>query len=197
MSLFIKICGLRDADSIAAAVAAGADAIGFVFTSSVRRIEPRAAAVLARSVPDGVLKVAVMRHPSTELWADVLRDFAPNVLQTDFTDLEYLEVPAKVAVWPVIREGEKVGSYPPRFVFEGAQSGSGQVVDWNIAAGHSAHGDLILAGGLNPANIEKAVNTVRPYGIDVSSGVEIVPGIKDVQKIRAFIEAARAAETQL
>ena len=138
-----------------------------------------------------------MRHPARELWQQVLREFEPDVLQTDAKDLEYLEVPGTIKTWPVIREGETVLKYPPRFVFEGGQSGSGQAVDWKVAAAMTAHGELILAGGLNPANIAEAVATVAPFGIDVSSGVESAPGKKDVQKIRAFIEAARTAETLL
>ena len=197
MSLFIKICGLRDAGAVDAAVAAGANAIGFVFTESVRRITPTAAAELAARLPGSVQRVAVMRHPTPQLWNAVLSEFRPDVLQTDLSDLTSLEVPATVEVWPVIREGEQVEQLPARFVFEGGHSGSGQVVDWNVAAAIARRGEMILAGGLSPANIAQAITTVRPYGIDVSSGVETAPGVKDAQKIRAFIKAARAAETRL
>jgi phosphoribosylanthranilate isomerase len=197
MTLFIKICGLRDADAVDAAVAAGANAVGFVFTKSVRRIAPADAAELAARLPSNVQRVAVMRHPTLQLWTEVLREFTPDVLQTDLSDLASLEVPATVEVWPVIREGEQIESLPTRFVFEGGQSGSGQTVDWNVAAAKARRGELILAGGLNPANIAQAIATVRPYGIDVSSGVEKAPGVKDAQKIRVFIEAARAAENRL
>jgi phosphoribosylanthranilate isomerase len=196
MSLMIKICGLRDPRAIGAAIDAGADAVGFVFAESVRRIEPGEAAGLAAGLPTTVKRVAVMRHPSVELWQSVLAVFQPQVVQTDVADFDYLEVPPGIETWPVYREGQSLDSVPARFVYEGGHSGSGRTVDWQRAAEIAANGEMILAGGLRPENIAQAIRTVRPYGVDVSSGVESAPGIKDVNRIRAFIAAARAAETE-
>ncbi len=105
MSLFVKICGLATEQEVAAAVAAGADAIGFVFADSVRRVTPGAAARAATAAPGGVLRVAVMRHPAPADWLAVLDGFRPDVLQTDAADLEVLDVPASIETWPVYREG--------------------------------------------------------------------------------------------
>lgn len=196
MSLMIKICGLRDARAIGAAVDAGANAVGFVFADSVRRIEPAEAAELAAGLPATVRRVAVLRHPDTALWQAVLDVFQPQVVQTDAADFDHLDVPPGIEVWPVYREGESLDALPARFVYEGGKSGSGQTVDWNRAATVAARGEMILAGGLKPENIAEAIRTVRPYGVDVSSGTESAPGIKDVNRIRAFIAAARAAETE-
>lgn len=195
MSLMIKICGLRDPRAIGAAIDAGANAVGFVFAESVRRIDPAEAAELAAGLPPSIKRVAVMRHPEVALWNSVLEIFQPQVVQTDVSDFEYLDVPPGIETWPVYREGESLEALPARFVYEGGKSGSGQTVDWHRAAEIAKRGEMILAGGLKPENIAAAIRTVRPYGVDVSSGVESAPGVKDVNRIRAFIAAARAAET--
>ena len=105
MTLFVKICGLRKAEDVKAAVSAGADAVGFVFAESVRRVTPGEARKLTQYLPKRVRRVAVMRHPSQDEWQEVLDTFAPQVLQTDIDDFESLDVPASVERWPVIREG--------------------------------------------------------------------------------------------
>ncbi len=196
--MLVKICGLRDEEHIRAAVEAGADAVGFVFADSVRRIEPDRAAEITNMVPDTIKKVAVMLHPSNDEWQDVLRAFRPDVLQTDVEDFINLDVPVTVQCWPVYREGNTVsGTLFPAFVYEGAKSGTGQVVDWTRAADVGRQGNMILAGGLGVDNVAKAIATARPYGVDVSSGVESGPGQKDATLIRKFISAARAAERKL
>lgn len=197
MSVFIKICGLRDAQCVAAAVAAGADAVGFVFADSVRRVSPEEANVASQEIPGHVQRVAVMRHPSNAEWQSVLEAFAPDVLQTDAEDFAGLEVPDEVIAWPVIREGDatKPGAHADVFVYEGKDSGVGETVDWSRAADMASRGRMILAGGLAPGNVALAIQTARPWGVDVSSGVESVPGQKDIGLIRQFVGAARAAES--
>lgn len=198
MNTFIKICGLRDAESVAAVVAAGADAIGFVFAESVRQVSPAQARSMSRAIANDVQRVAVMRHPSSAAWQEVLDTFAPDVLQTDIEDFEALDVPAHVVQWPVIREGSAAanGVLPEVFVYEGRASGAGKPVDWSLAAGIAARGRMILAGGLNPDNVAAAIAAAGPWGVDVSSGVESQPGRKDTDLIRAFIGAVRAAESE-
>lgn len=196
MSLLVKICGLSEAQQVDAAVKAGADALGFVFAESVRQVTPEHASAISESVPTGIKRVAVMLHPSNEEWLKVLNVFSPDVLQTDAEDFEALDVPMSVACWPVYREGK---SQPAAgmFVYEGAKSGTGETVDWSRAASVAATGKMILAGGLAPGNVATAIGTVKPYGVDTSSGVESSPGKKDPVLINEFVSAARAAEKQL
>jgi len=196
VSLFIKICGLQDEDAVAAAVTAGADAIGFVFAESVRRVSPEQARSIAQAMPAEVQRVAVMRHPAAAEWQHVLDVFAPDVLQTDLDDFDELDVPAHVQTWPVIREGDAAANSNLRgvFVYEGKVSGAGETVDWSVAADIAAAGRMILAGGLTPNNVTAAIASARPWGVDVSSGVESRRGHKDIELIRQFIGAARAAE---
>jgi phosphoribosylanthranilate isomerase len=198
VTLMVKICGLRDADDVAAAVAAGADAVGFVFADSVRRVEPAEAADAVRQLPADVRRVAVMRHPGNDEWQRVLERFRPDVLQTDVEDFAALDVPVDVVRWPVFREG---GAAAPRagdtFLYEGAVSGSGRTVDWSRAEATARGGNMILAGGLDPENVGAAIRAVRPWGVDVSSGVESAPGEKSAALMQAFLRAARAAEKDL
>lgn len=197
MSLFVKICGLRDAANVAASVEAGANAIGFVFAESVRRVTPRQARDASEMCPANITRVAVMRHPSDEQWQNVLDEFRPDVLQTDAGDFADLDIPENVIRWPVIREGEDVLELPEVFLYEGASSGRGETVDWSRAATIAARGRMILAGGLNADNVARAIAEVRPWGVDVSSAVESAPGLKEPELIRRFIGAVRAAEREL
>ncbi len=196
MSVFVKICGLRDATCVAAAVDAGANAVGFVFAESARRISPAEARNIADGVPVHVRRVAVMRHPSNDEWQSVLEQFAPDVLQTDAGDFGSLDIPDDVIRWPVIRQGsgQSTPEVPDVFVYEGPKSGAGETVDWAQARIVSEQGRMILAGGLDAANVGTAIRTVRPWGVDASSGLESSPGKKDVELIRQFIVAVRAAE---
>ena len=200
--MLVKICGLSRKEQVDAAIAAGADAVGCVFAESVRRIAPQVAAEITRDVPAGIKRVAVMLHPSNDEWQAVLKAFHPNVLQTDADDFARLDVPDAVECWPVFREGNPV-TVPPGnsvtvpFLYEGPKSGSGEAVDWAHAAEVARRGNMILAGGLNAANVAEAVTTVRPFGVDVSSAVESAPGIKDPALIHEFITAVRAAEKNL
>lgn len=193
-SLWIKICGLTTDEGVEAAIAARADAIGFVFAPSPRQVSPQRATELAGTAPAHIARVAVMLHPTQTQLDRVWSEFRPDVLQTELSDLAQLDIPAALRVIPVMRAAAPAtGTLPPRILFEGASSGVGAAADWNAAARLAQRTQLILAGGLNPANVAAAVHAVAPFGVDVSSGVERQPGIKDRHKIREFVEAARAA----
>ncbi len=192
--MWVKVCGLTTSDAVAAAVDAGVNAVGFVFAESKRRVTPRQAAELARDVPRQIVRVAVMLHPSQAELDEVWSQFRPDVLQTDVDDLATLHVPADLKVTPVFRAGRELpATLPTRLLFEGPVSGTGETTDWSAAAALAARTQLILAGGLKPANVAEAISIARPFGVDVSSGVEARPGVKDPQKIHDFVRNARAA----
>lgn len=193
-ALWVKVCGLTTPESVAAAVDAGVDAVGFVFAESKRRVTALQAAELTRDVPRDILRVAVMLHPSQAELDEVWSKFRPDVLQTDAEDLATLQVPAGLQVTPVFRAGRELpATLPPRLLFEGPVSGTGETTDWSTAAKLAARTQLILAGGLKPSNVAEAISIARPFGVDVSSGVEARPGVKDPQKIYDFVRNARAA----
>ncbi|NNM21584.1 MAG: phosphoribosylanthranilate isomerase [Gammaproteobacteria bacterium] len=192
----IKICGVTSAEIVDTAVAEGVDAIGFVFAESPRQVDTALAAGLMQRLPPWVAAVAVTRHPPAG-FSDVLAQLAPAWWQSDRRDLENVILPPGVRSIPVIREGEDTADLPPWFVYEGAQSGRGTTVDWSRAAQLAQRGRMILAGGLNAANVAAAIRTVRPWAVDVSSGVETAPGRKCATLIREFVAAVRQAEREI
>jgi phosphoribosylanthranilate isomerase len=213
VTIWVKICGLTTREAVEAAGAAGADAVGFVFAPSKRQVTATQAAQLAQGLPRRIRRVAVMLHPTQSQLDEVWAEFRPDVLQTDVEDLATLQVPMGLAVMPVVRGG--VGLKPaaqgcangasagcagaadpqhkhPRLLFEGPVSGVGSTSDWNSAAQLARTTQLVLAGGLNATNVADAIAAVRPFGVDVSSGVEASPGIKDPARIHEFVRRARA-----
>lgn len=194
MSLFVKICGITDVGAAETCVDAGADAVGFVFATSPRQVTAAQATAMASSLPDTILKVAVFRRPTVEDIEGVLLGFTPDAIQADHDTLPFGTV---LDLLPVYRQG---GHEPPeneRFLYEGPVSGVGKQVDFDRAAEIARRGEMILAGGLRPDNVGEAISRARPFGVDVSSGVEIAPGIKDPEAIRSFVAAARAANERL
>lgn len=200
MRVFVKICGLSTPRAVSAAVLGGADAIGFVFAQSPRRVTPQRATALCADLSPVMIRVAVMRHPLPEDWQAVAAGFQADWLQTDADDFAGLAVAPQISRLPVYRDTPALdaGVLPTDelMLFEAAVSGEGARANWQRAAALSAGRKLVLAGGLTPDNVGDAIATVRPYGVDVSSGVESKPGVKDVGRITAFIEAVREAEVK-
>jgi phosphoribosylanthranilate isomerase len=198
-ALWIKICGLRTPEAIAAAAEAGADAVGFVFhAASPRNVSIEQARALQRAVPTGVERVAVFLHPSQALVDEVLAAVEPHWLQTDASDLVGLRLPSGQRVLPVLRTGAgSPAALPTRCLLESGRSGAGERADWSEAARLARLTEVVLAGGLDPRNVGDALHAVRPFGVDVSSGVERERGVKDEDRIWEFIRAARAAERAL
>ena len=186
-----------------AAVDAGADAVGFVLANSVRQVSPEHAAGMASRLPPAVEKVAVFRRLHVDNFSNFLSVFEPDLIQADHSSLGGLTPEQTI---PVFRETamERQAldqhlrrSNDGRFLYEGRHSGVGQTVDWSVASSIAKTGSMVLAGGLHSDNVIEAISTVRPFGVDVSSGVESRPGIKDPVRIRAFVEAVREAERQM
>jgi phosphoribosylanthranilate isomerase len=196
--LWIKICGLTTPESVDAAVRAQVDAIGFVFAESKRKVTATRAAELSSAVPRSIARVAVTQHPTQAQLDDMLAVFRPDILQTDVEDLAVLRLPATLRVHPVIRAGRELPQQlPSRILFEGPVSGAGATADWSLAAELATRTELILAGGLNPENVSEAIRVVNPFGVDVSSGVEGAPGIKDPALVMRFVSAARESQDVL
>jgi len=190
--MWIKICGMTTPDAVAAALDAGVDAIGFVFAKSVRQVTPEQATRLAAPARGRIRCVAVTRHPSQHDIDQILQDFNPDVLQTDSADLRSLQVPRQLELLPVLRNAQDGDHLPSRLLFEGIASGTGMPCDWSAAHQVARRAELVLAGGLNPNNVASAIARVRPFGVDVSTGVETRPGVKSPAQIALFVTAARA-----
>ena len=202
-SLRVKICGLTDAASTAVAVEAGASHVGFVLAESPRRLEASAAALLAAGVPDDVLTVAVFRTPTLREVLGALARFPADLVQCEVTREIREGVPSD-RLLPVLHDGpdvvgeaedvrKRIGRPGPMVLEAAGRGGRGVAPDHERAARVAEVVDVLLAGGLTPDNVEGAIRQVRPWGVDVSSGVESERGVKDADLIRAFVRAARQA----
>jgi len=204
-SVRVKICGLRRVQDVAAAVEAGADALGFVFVpASTRCVDPKLARELCRQVPAFISRVGLFLDQEAEYVYRILQEVPLSLLQfhgrenaafcrqfgRPYVKAVALDSDDAVAVAEQAyadAAGILVDSHQP-----GGLGGTGKQADWDKI--HPGQLPLILAGGLNPGNVRQAVRTVRPWAVDVSSGVETAPGIKDAHAIRRFIKEAKCEE---
>lgn len=205
-SIKIKICGLTRDEDVKAAVAAGADAIGFVFTASPRRISINTAIRLSSYVPEGVLRVGLFLDQDRSEIDRVINSVSLDVLQFHGSETEQecrvFGLPWLKAVAMENAESAKQAEsdYPGAMGLlldshaTGKRGGSGKVFDWSLS--RSIAKPIWLAGGLNSANVAQAIRVVRPFAVDVSSGVEAAPGIKDASRILTFIKAAREFDNE-
>ena len=200
----IKICGLTRAEDVQAAVKAGADAIGFVFTASPRRISIDKAQKLSAYVPKGVLRVGLFLDQDRSEIERVTASVPLDILQFHGSETEQecnrFKLPWLKAVAMENAESVKVAEqdFPGAAGLlldshsKGKRGGSGRLFDWSLS--RTVEKPVWLAGGLNAENVRRAIQIVRPYAVDVSSGVESEPGIKDPTRMKAFVKAVRQAE---
>lgn len=202
----IKICGITNPDDALAAVAAGADALGFVFhKASARCVTAEVARRIIAMLPPFVLPVGVFVNENMKVVHDLMDSCGLALAQLHGDELaaycEQLGRPMLKAIR--LRD---MGSFLPLAEYKGragirgfvidtysesAYGGTGQTTDWSLAAEAAKTAAILLAGGLTPDNVGEAIVKVKPYGVDVSSGVESSPGKKDHAKVKAFVEAAK------
>lgn len=196
----VKICGIRDGRVARISAEAGAAALGFVFADSPRRIEPELAARIAEGLDPEVARVAVFRHPSADEVVRILEVFPADIVQAEPGPGLAAARSRGVGVLPVLHDGDYALELENRLAEESTPvlleaagiGGRGMRPDWDRAAGLASRLPLVLAGGLTPGNVRDAIRHVSPAAVDVSSGVESSPGVKDPERIRAFVLAARA-----
>ena len=197
----VKICGLKEKEHVKAAVEAGADAIGFVFAASKREVSIEQAKELAKEVPAGVLKIGVFVNPTIQEIETAVREVPLDFVQYHGNETpEFIQTNSFPSIKALSVRSEEDIDVAKQFntdfyLFDAPgtdyQGGSGLTFNWQLMQGHSIPQEkIILAGGLNPANVEDAIKRVKPYMVDVSSGVEI-DGRKDSELIRAFIRAVK------
>lgn len=199
--LRVKICGIRDYETARVAIDAGAWALGFIFhRASPRYVAPERVGEIVARVPSDVLTVGVFVDWPLDDLNEVVRVTGLSSVQLHGgEDLAYVR---GVRVWRVIKAlrvgpdfaPERVLDYPGSLVLLDAwhpelPGGTGLRADWGVAAAAARLAPLILAGGIAPENVGEAVRVVRPYGVDVSSGVESAPGVKDPELIRRLFAA--------
>jgi phosphoribosylanthranilate isomerase len=205
--MFIKICGITRLSDALDAVAHGASALGFVFwPRSPRYVSPERAAEIVAALPRTVTTVGVFVNESIDDIRTVIATTGISMVQ-----LHGDEPPTYAAAFgaPILRAvavqraGETCPAWPvdTTFLLDAFDSvkrgGTGTTVDWNRAAAVARGWRVVLAGGLTPANVAEAIAAVRPCGVDVSTGVEEAPGIKDADKVARFLANAREAFQRL
>jgi phosphoribosylanthranilate isomerase len=197
--MFIKICGITSEEDALLAVAMGASAVGFVFAPSPRQVAPQIAADIVKRLPPEVLTVGVFRDEAAQRISDVANATGLQAVQLHGHE------PPEVAQWlktrvPTVIQAFAAGDARVRqaaeygvdaILLDAPNPGSAQVFDWSLAAEVPPGQRVVIAGGLDADNVEMAIRQTRCWGVDVASGVEREPGIKDPIKVRAFIAAAR------
>ena len=201
--MFVKVCGVTNEDDALLAVAMGADAVGFVFAPSPRQVHPEVVRDIVRRLPPEILTIGVFRNDTPERVVDVIGRTGLKGAQlhggetAEDLRLVRLRVPFVIQALPAgdpRLAGAGLGPESADVVLIDAPTpGSGTVFDWSLAEGAPDGVRLLLAGGLNPDNVEQAIRKVRPWGVDASSGLESAPGKKDATKVRLFIARAREA----
>ena len=202
--VFVKICGLRDIEHVDAALDAGANAIGFVLTSSPRFVTAQSARGLVSRVGDRALTVGVFRGESVAEIEGLAAESGVAAVQLhgdygrdDFARLGALGVNLIRAIPFTAVDGDldanDLGA--DRLLVDAPRAGSGEEWDYAVMAGRGLSGQWLLAGGLTPGNVASAIAATSPWGVDVSSGVETAPGVKDSALIRAFLAAAKPSSS--
>lgn len=206
--MFVKICGITSESDALFSVAMGADAVGFVFAPSRRQIAPTIARDIARRLPAEILTVGVFRDQMPARVIDIMNIAGLKAAQLhgresiEDTEMVRARVPVVIKAFgaddPAVERADDFGA--DAVLLDAPEPGSGRVFDWSIADGRSEDRRLILAGGLHPGNVRDAIERVRPWGVDVSSGVEAErgePGAKDPHKVMSFVKAAKRAAAEL
>jgi phosphoribosylanthranilate isomerase len=201
----VKICGITNLEDAGAAVDSGADALGFVFfKDSPRFILPEKASAIIRSLPSFVVSVGVFVNERREHIESILSSTGIDVVQLHGDEppgmcmlsrrvvkairVKSLDSLAPLEQFRNLVSGFLLDTYTPDTL-----GGTGRIFNWDVALEAKQFGRIILAGGLTPDNVAAAVGHVRPYAVDVSSGVELLKGKKDHDKMKRFIERAKAA----
>jgi phosphoribosylanthranilate isomerase len=208
--VLVKICGVRRAEDVDAAVAAGADAVGFNFWPGSRRfVAPSEAAPLVRRLPPHVAAVGVMVNPTRAEIGEAVRASGVAAVQLHGDEPPDLCRDLPVPAVKALRVASSADLAPAAaFAAAGVSTflldapsagfgGAGATFDWSLARGAVLAGlRIVLAGGLGPANVAAAVRAVWPWAVDVASGVESSPGVKHPLLVRAFVAAARTASAE-
>ncbi len=200
--MFVKICGITREEDALLATALGADAVGFVFAPSTRQVAVPIVRDIVRQLPADIMTVGVFRDESAKRVVEVVNGIGLRAAQLHghekpedcrwISERIPVTIRALAAGSPDLERFDDFGA--ELLLLESRLAGSGGVFDWSLAEGAPDNRQMILAGGLDSTNVASAIERVDPYGVDVSSGVESVPGRKDPRLLRAFIEAARSAK---
>jgi phosphoribosylanthranilate isomerase len=199
--MWVKICGTTNLEDALAAVDAGADALGFVFAESPRRVEPAVAGQITRALEERIEKVGVFVNETAERIGEILEEAGLTAVQLHGDETPEFAARLAASGLRIFKAVPVRGGFAARmiaFTAAAPRGGTGVSFDWRSVAEYMpAHGEdikVIVAGGLTPLSVAHAIRILRPWGVDVSSGVEREPGKKDHEKVRAFVKAAKSVD---
>jgi phosphoribosylanthranilate isomerase len=206
----IKVCGMREAAEVAAVVAAGVDAVGFIFVAaSPRRVEPETVRAIVRTLPPFVDAVGVFVDQEAAVVNEIVQYCGLTKVQLhgsespefcreiDCRVLKAFRVGAQTRAEDLQAYAGEVSAFLLDSYQEGVAGGTGKTFAWDIVARLQPPGPVILAGGLTPDNVGEAILQVRPFAVDFNSGVELAPGHKDPALVRQAVERVAAADLSL
>lgn len=202
--MFVKICGTTSEDDALLAVALGADAVGFIFAPSRRQVSPLLVADIVKRLPPEILTVGVFRDEAPQRVVAVAQRAGVRAVQlhgnTSAEDCRWIHEHVRIVV-RAFAAGDpnvaKAADYGADVVMlDNPNPGSGEIWDWGLAAEVPVGQRMLIAGGLTPENVGPAIAQVRPWGVDVASGVERSAGRKDPVKLRAFVANAQRAAAE-
>jgi phosphoribosylanthranilate isomerase len=203
--MFIKICGITNEDDALLATALDADALGFVFAPSSRQVDVETVRDIVRRLPREMHTIGVFRNERPERIIEIVGRAGLRGVQLHgaepASEVRWIRervqfvIQAFAAGDPALRDAGK--SAADIILVDSPDPGSGRVFDWRLAEGAPRGKRILLAGGLTADNVGDAIRLVRPFGVDVSSGVEAKPGRKDPGKLRRFVVAAREAGAEV
>jgi phosphoribosylanthranilate isomerase len=199
--MFVKICGVTNEEDALLAVAMGADCIGFNFVQgSVRKISELDAESIIKRLPHGTVTVGVFKNENPEKIVSTATQIGLSGAQLHgrepISEVRWIRKRLPFVIQALSAQDPNLSSAsksPADIILLDAQTpGSGRTFDWRLASSAPSGIRLMIAGGLNPDNIEEAIKQIRPYGVDVATGVEARPGKKDASKMQKFIDIAKS-----
>ena len=203
MTTFIKVCGITTEADALVAIGLGIDAVGVIFAPSSRQVSIATAGDIVRRLPPEALTIGVFRNEASPRVVEIANQLGLGGVQLHGhetpDEVRYiaervpLVIKALPAESPDIKKFEDFGA--DLLLIDGPSPGSGRVFDWRLAEGVADSDRLIVSGGLDPDNVAGAIEQLRPFGVDVASGVEMAPGVKDPRRMKAFVDAVRNVET--
>lgn len=203
--LFVKICGITSEADALLAVGMGAAAVGFIFAPSPRQMAPAAVGDIVKRLPYETLTVGVFRDEAPQRVVDIANQIGLGAVQLhgmeSVRDTQWIGSRTRLTIKAFPAGHRNIERFPEygaqAMLIDGTNPGSGELFDWRLAEGVVDPTRLIVSGGLRPENVGAAIAHLHPWGVDVSTGVEASPGVKDPGKLREFIAAAHASAREV
>jgi len=205
MSTFLKVCGITNEADALLAIGLGVDAVGLIFAPSPRQVSVATASDIVRRLPTEALTVGVFRDEASVRVVEIANHLGLGGVQLHghetVDEVRYVaeRVPLVIKAFPSssseIMSFEDFGA--DLLLIDGPNPGSGELFDWRLAEGVADPERLIVSGGLTSENVGRAIEHLHPFGVDVDSGVEMAPGVKDPRRMRDFVAAVRDADAQV